>query len=324
MTNFVILGPAAGYMERGRKVIMTDPGPYVMITLLFSLTAASTAIALSVSHRDLPLLIPAMFLLDFNALLVAPVVTMMAVATGCTGQQVHLASTIKSALPWVPRYFWTNAHTTVIFWVPLLSLLFLRSLQEAHFPVADSAKEQITALWWLLTGLVGMYLHSRTLLAPYLAIHSNLPGTIATLEAWRLSSRHLPLVLVTLVICIAPVAIPLGIMRYLVTESLYNNKEALEIVNLSLPHLLLLWVQLVRLALIPPVYLLYQDLWAGEMRRRYSESEQERPFWARMLLTFTSWLPSLAPTSSGNHGGSTINLHPPVGAPSGSRLPEEL
>ena len=314
MTHFVIIGPALGYVRRGRRVILDYPGPYLKITLMFSLFAATAALVEN-AYRHHPLWLSiGLFLLDSNAAVVAPVVTMMAVAAGCHGHLVHIPQVIKGSLPWVPRYIWTNVHTTAIFWIPTLTLLALRSLQEAHFPVAEPLRHPVVLLWWALVGSVALYLHSRTLLAPYLAVHSNLAGTVATLEALRLSGQHFALVFVTLILCLAPVVVPLGITRLVVTATLYDNQAAIEALNLTLPHLFWVWIQIIRLALVPPVHLLYQDLWAGEVSRRAEEEEPEMPSWVQLILNNTSWVPTLTPTQE----------HEPGQRPSTSRRPDAL
>src|SRR5207249_8836246 len=72
----------------------------------------------------------------------------------------------------------------------------------------------LAVLWWLVIGAVGLVIHTRTLLAPFFAIHADLPGTLAALEAWRASGRHFGLCLATLVIAGGPVAVPLLVLAF--------------------------------------------------------------------------------------------------------------
>jgi hypothetical protein len=277
----------------GLGVLRSNPGPFLKITLLFSLCAALAAfIEITVPH-NLFWRPAAILALDFAAVIVAPVATMMAVAFCCRGERVNTRLVLTSALPWLPRYVWTNVHSSFIFWVPILSLLVMRSLQEAWFPTSESLGPYVIVLWWSIIGVAGLFLHTRTLLAPYMAIHSNIPGTMAVLESWRLSARHFKVLLLTLLICLAPVVVPLAIVRVIVAMAIQGNVPLQLVVGSAIPHLLWVWIQLVRLALIPPVYILYGDLWESELDRRVEDGKPATPRLARLLLAATESLPSI-------------------------------
>src|SRR6185437_9981893 len=108
-------------------------------------------------------------------------------------------------------------HTSLIFWVPTTLLL------ELHGRLPSVAPD---ALWWLLIGSVALYLHTRTLLAPFLAVHADLPGTLAMLTAWRLAGQHLGLCVATLVVGSLPVALPLAILALALSSSLSGPAQS--------------------------------------------------------------------------------------------------
>src|SRR6185503_7302043 len=104
------------------------------------------------------------------------------------------------------RYVWTNCHSTVLFWGPVGALLLI---QDAF--VADRGGV-LSVAWWLLIAATALYLHCRTVLAPFLAVHADLPATQAVVEAWRLSGRHFGVCFWTFVLGTLPVAVPLGLV----------------------------------------------------------------------------------------------------------------
>ena len=58
-------------------------------------------------------------------MVVAPVVLMHAVDAGRGGERIGVLEATRRGVPWVPRYVWTNVHTTVLFWVPVGTLVLL-------------------------------------------------------------------------------------------------------------------------------------------------------------------------------------------------------
>jgi hypothetical protein len=189
----------------------------------------------------------------------------------------------------VPRYFWTNVHTTVIFWVPVGLLLEAREWQAAAMPVGGAWGLALAALWWLVTGVAALCLHTRTLLAPFLAVHSDLPGTLAALEAWRLSGRHFAVCLSTFVVATVPVGLPLALLGLGLALTL--SGAALTAFLAAAPNLVWAGIQAVRPILIPAVYGLYNDLWNAELARRRREGTPPVPGFARALLALTRPLP---------------------------------
>jgi hypothetical protein len=170
-----------------------------------------------------------------------------------------------------------------VFWVPVGALLMLRDRLGAGMDIG----------WWLLIGALAVYLHTRTLLAPFLAVHANLPATLAALEAWRLSARAFRTCLTTLLAGSLPLALPLGLLALVVFASLPQPvREALEP---ALPDLAYAGIQVIRPLLIPATYLLFRDLWDAELARRATDGSPPVPMLLRPMLALTRPLPNLAP-----------------------------
>lgn len=219
------------------------------------------------------------------------VVVMAAVARWAHGEPVGLAGATWLALPWVPRYVWTNLHTTVIFWVPVGLLLQAQALQSGQLPLAGWAGIFVAGIWWLGIGVVGLTMHTRTLLAPFVAIHGDRPGTLAALEAWRVSGRHFGVCLTTLIAAGAPVALPIACVFAVCVLTLPPATTAT--ILAAAPDLVWATIQCVRPVLIPAVYLLYTDLRQAEVVRRQRDGEPPIPGIARGLLALTRPLPHL-------------------------------
>jgi hypothetical protein len=217
------------------------------------------------------------------------VVVMAAVARQAHGRPVGLGEATWLALTWVPRYIWTNIHTSVIFWVPVGLLLQARGWQETLAPQPGWIGVGIGGLWWLVIGVVALTMHTRTLLAPFLAIHSDMPGTLAALEAWRLSGRHFVVCLSTLVAAASPIALPLAALALVLASTLPTS--ALASLLAAAPDLVWAAIQMVRPVLIPALYLLYRELWAVELARRGRDGAPPVPRLAQALLALTRPLP---------------------------------
>jgi hypothetical protein len=148
----------------------------------------------------------------------------------------------------------------------------------------------VTVLWWFVIAVVALVLHTRTLLAPFLAIHGDLPGTLAVLEAWRASGRHFGVCLSTLIAAGGPVVVPLlGLSLVLI---LTLPGLALVVFFAALGDLVWVAIQATRPVLIPALYALYGDLWKAESARRRRDGEPPVPTVARVLLALTRPLPN--------------------------------
>jgi hypothetical protein len=171
----------------------------------------------------------------------------------------------------------------VLFWGPVGGLLVLRSWQERTFPVGGGA---VPAAWWLLIGAVALYIHCRTLLAPFLAVHADMPGTLAVVEAWRLSGRRFGVCFGTFVLGTLPVALPLAI----VAAAVYSSVDTPTWSRLERGAADLVWVGIhaVRPLLVPALYCLYKELWHAE-----GSPAAPVPGWAAWLMGLTRGMPKL-------------------------------
>jgi hypothetical protein len=233
----------------------------------------------------------AIFALPWVTLILGTLVVMAAVSAHARGQTIGIGHATWRAVPYVPRYVWTNAHTSLIFWLPAGLLLWLRDQQENVFPLTGSTRELVDLIWWAVIGAFALYMHTRTLLAPFLAVHADLPGTLAALEAWRLSGRALGTCLTLLMAGSLPVALPLALVALGVQSLL--SPELHDVLLAVWPYLAYAGVQMVRPVLIPGAYLLCNALWAEEHERRAREGQPRTPGWARGLLALTRGMPNL-------------------------------
>jgi hypothetical protein len=229
--------------------------------------------------------------LPWITVVLGTVVVMVTVSYQAQGRSIGLGLATWEASRWVPRYLWTNAHTSLIFWIPVGLVLQLRNWQEAALPVPGMPAAAVVLLWWLVTGAVALYLHTRTVLAPFLAVHGDLPGTLAAIEAWRLSGRYFALCFGTFVAGALPVALPLGLAVLGLAVMLPD--AALEALLPAAPDLTWAGIQAVRPVLIPSLYALYKDVWHAEQVRRKREGAPPVPALARVLLALTGPLPAL-------------------------------
>ena len=285
------VGASYAYLRHGLAIARRDPLIYVQIVVAYA-APALVAGYLTATAREPNLWQRAAILgLPWLTAVLGTVVVMIAVGYHARGQRVGFGRASREALGWVPRYFWTNCHTSVIFWVPIGLLLEARLWLGVFIPSQDAAKVTLGLLWWLVTGLVAVTLHTRTVVAPFLAVHSDLPGTLAALEAWRLSGRHFPLCLSTFVVASLPVALPLA----LVGLGLIITLPGADLVawQAALANLVLAGIQAIRPVLIPALYVLYRDLWGTELARREREGAPGVPGLARAILALTKPLPKL-------------------------------
>ena len=254
----------------------------------------------------------ATLVLPYVTAILGTVVVMVAVGSQAHGRRVGVIQASLMALPWVPRYVWTNVHTTVIFWTPIGLLLLARAWQEKAIALSGGVQPAVNGLWWLVIAGAALVIHTRTVLAPFLAIHGDLPGTLAVLEAWRLSGRHFAVCLSTLVVAGGPVALPfLGLSLALIMTL---PAAALVVFFAVLGDLVWVAIQATRPILIPALYLLYGELWEEELARRRSHGEPPVPIVARILLALTRPLPHPRRPSSSVAGEDVIAAETADGA----------
>jgi len=138
--------------------------------------------------------------LPWVTIVLGTVVIMLAVGYHSRGQTVDLGRAYGEAIRWVPRYVWTNVHNSLIFWAPIGLLVTARRWLAEALPTMWVPDVLVGGLSWLLIISVALFLHTRTLLALFLAVHADLPGTLAALEAWRLGGQHFVACFATLVL----------------------------------------------------------------------------------------------------------------------------
>ncbi|MCY3913884.1 MAG: hypothetical protein OXG43_11665 [Chloroflexi bacterium] len=282
-----------GYTRRGLRVLGATPWLYVQILSAF---AAPAAIAAYVTASDIPEGFgrsALLYVLNAVSASAAPVVVMTAVAAGFHGVNLGFVNSMRHGLWWLLRYLWTNVHTTVIFWAPILVLLNLFEWQRREAPVDGGAGLALTAAWVVLIGVAALYIHSRTLLAPFFAVHGNLPATLATIESWRMSGRRFPIVFGTFIVASAPTAVPLAIVLTTLAFTLDEADGSRAVFKAMLPSLVWVVIKIVRPFLIAATYGLYTDLWTDEQRRRAEHGTPAVPLLARPLLAFSRWVPRL-------------------------------
>lgn len=279
------------YLRRGIAITLPQLRVHLLILAVYATPALLAAYLAATVRRPNVYEHVAVLALPWVTAVAGTVVVMIAVGHQAHGRPTGLLRASLTAFPWLPRYVWTNMHTSVVFWVPVGLLLQARGWQRALAPLEGWLLPATDLLWWLAIGAVGLLMHTRTLLAPFLAVHGDLPGTMAALEAWRLSGRHFVVCLSTLVVAGLPVALPLGCLA--LTLVLTLPAAALAAFSAALPNLVWAAIQAVRPVLIPALYELYNDLWAAERVRRRREGEPRVPAFARVLLALTRPLPHL-------------------------------
>jgi len=246
-------GAAWENLRRGLAITSRQPDLYLKLVLLYSVPPALAAGLVVFGPKDTPWSQPLVSLLPIITMVVAPVVLMHAVDAGWDGERIGVLEATRRGVPWVPRYVWTNVHTTVLFWVPVgaLVLLWERSPVGPWLP---------TVVWVAVIGLVALHQHVRTVLAPYLAVHGELGGTRAALTSWELGGRHFWLLLSTFVLASVPVALPLA-LGFVAIERFGPLPLSAALLAASW-QLAWVGVQSTRGLLIPALHTAYEDLYS--------------------------------------------------------------
>lgn len=280
----------AYYFKQGMELTLRAPWFFASIVFLFSVPALLAAF---VSWRAEPQILSAAYVIFLNTIttVVGAMVFMIAVGANYRDEQVTFPQIVRRALPWLPRYIWTNVHTSIIFWVPVSSLIVLHSWLSNQGWLGTIPSWFDVWGFTILVGVVAGYMHSRTLLAPFLAVHSDLPASRAAWESWRLSGYTQKKVLMTFFVGSLPFAIPvLVLFRGMLLGEGYKIVPA----NVE-PHLMAVGLQFVRLTLIPSAYVLYHEIWDAEETRWQMRGAPPAPALVAMLLKLTAWLPVLGP-----------------------------
>ena len=289
-TFFAAWRSAAQYFARGISLVRPHITTYGRLTALYVspalLVAALTVLIPEPNGWQHALL----YLLRSLTVVLGTLVVMVLVAYHAQGRVIGVAQASRIALHWVFRYLWTNAHTSLMFWIPFSVLVWLHARQVNTVPLGDGVQPFADGFWWIAAGGVALAIHTRTMLAPFFAVHGDLPGTLATIESWRQSGRSFWLCLSTLVIASAPIALPLGLVAGGLLLALPHATRALFLV--ALPDLTWAAIQLIRPLLIPAVFVLYKDIWGSESAGGADgTSPATAPGFARPLLAITRPLP---------------------------------
>lgn len=289
---FAAWQPAAHYFTSGLAIVRRHTGVYGRLTALYVSPALLVAVLTVLIREPNAWQHALLYFLRSLTVVLGTLVVMVMVSFHAHGKDISIAHASRLGMYWIFRYLWTNAHTSLIFWVPTTILIWLHARQGEFISLGGGFQQAADGIWWLAIGVVGLAIHTRTMLAPFYAVHGDRPGTVATIEAWRLSGRAFWVCCSTLVLASAPVAIPLGVIGSGLFLALSSAQRAL--VLLALPDLTWAAIQLIRPLLIPTVYTLYQELEAEEHTRITVDTSQSNlPRLARPLLALTRPLPHL-------------------------------
>ena len=279
------------YFHSGLVILGDNPWLYVRLLTIFAAPAALAAVLTVLEAGEAPGGSVALFALNAISSSVAPVVIMVTVAAGFAKESLGVAEAIRRGLAWLVRYLWTNVHTTVVFWVPVGALVILFRWQGEFAPL-DATGQTIAGFFWFLgIGVVALYVHSRTLLAPFLAVHENMPGTLAALESWRLSGRYFPKVFGVFIVSSAPTAIPLAVVIVGLLLLLDDGPKSTMLA--MIPSLTWVAIKFVRPFLVTAVYPLQKELWIEERRRRDKQGHPAVPRVLVPLVKLSAFLPSI-------------------------------
>lgn len=240
-------------LRRGLDITRQQPGLYLKLALLYSLPPLLAAWLILYGPRDTLWFQPLVSLLPLITIVVASPVLMHAVAAGQAGERIGVVEATRRGLREVPRYVWTNVHTTILFWVPVgaLILLWERSPLGTLLP----------SVFWVATiALVALHQHVRTVLAPYLAVHGDLGGRDAALTSWELGGRHFWHLLATFVWGSLPIALPF-VLVFIVVERFGPDPLSAAVLAVSW-QLGWVGVQSTRPLLIPALHTAYKDIWS--------------------------------------------------------------
>ena len=288
--HFAPIVDAGRYFSVGLSLVSRRRGTYVLLTALYVSPALLAALLATLIDDPNIWQQALLYLLRSLTVVLGTLAVMVMVSFHAQGQDIGIAHASRLGLYWVFRYLWTNAHTSLIFWLPTTALLWLHARQGENLTLAGGVQPVADGIWWLAIGGVALAIHTRTMLAPFFAVHGDVPGTLATVESWRSSGRSFWVCLSTLVLASAPVAIPLGVVGGGLFLAFSAAQRA--VVLVALPDLTWAAIQLIRPLLIPAVYTLYNELVAaGPTQQELDSLKPSVPLLARPLLALTKPLP---------------------------------
>ncbi len=282
--------PAVHYFTSGLSIIRPQAGVYGRLTALYVSPALLVAVLTVLLREPNAWQHALLYFLRSLTVVLGTLVVMVMVAYHAQSRELSIVQATRLGLHWVFRYLWTNAHTSLVFWIPVTALTWIHARQEMLIPLSDGVQPLANGSWWLATGVIGLAIHTRTMLAPFFAVHGDVPGTLATVESWRVSGRSFWVCLSTLVLASAPIALPLALVGGGLALVLPASLRAMLLI--ALPDLIWAAIQLIRPLLIPAVYVLYKDIGGEEsVGERKGDSLASAPKFARPLLALTRPLP---------------------------------
>lgn len=289
-TLLAAAAPARRYFSVSLHLASRRPGTYALLTALYVAPALLAALLTALIEEPNAWQQALLYLLRSITVVLGTLAVMVMVSFHARGQDISIVHASRLGVYWVFRYLWTNAHTSLIFWLPTTALIWLHARQSEFVSLGGGFQPVANGVWWLVIGCAALAIHTRTMLAPFFAVHGDRPGTLATIASWRLSGRAFWVCCSTLVLASAPVAIPLGVIGGGLFLAFTSAQR--ELALLALPDLIWAVIQLIRPLLIPAVYTLYKESGTEDHADSAQDPEQENlPWLARPLLALTRPLP---------------------------------
>lgn len=107
------------YGRLGLRVLAFTPWMYARLLGLLALPAAAAALITAAGFPEGPGKATGPFGLNRISATLAPAMVMLAIAAGYRRVNLGVIGSLRVGAYWLPRYLWTNFHTTPIFWLPM-------------------------------------------------------------------------------------------------------------------------------------------------------------------------------------------------------------
>jgi hypothetical protein len=197
------------------------------------------------------------YMLNIPVIVFASPCLMLAVQSAFDKSGKQAIPILRASVPWIGRYLYTNAHSSFVFWVPIGFLYIMYRFQSINMPVSNEYDYLQRIVWGVIFVLAATYLHTRTALAPYLAIHNNIQATLAITVSFRLS-RGGDFWCVFGVLLFASIP-PIFVMGTVFGLSHFFGMLHLDSMLGGSIHFIGLGLQGIRILLIPSLYSLHQE-----------------------------------------------------------------
>ena len=245
------------HLRYGWRKINDQPRPFLEFIFAFAFLSAFAAF---IDYVATPYTIRSrlpVYMLNVPVIVFASPCLMLAVQSAFDKSGKRAIPVLGSSLPWVGRYLYTNAHSSVVFWVPIGLLYLMYRFQSINIPLSSDYDYLQRIVWGSIFVLAAIYLHTRTALAPYLAIHNNIQATLAITVSFRLSrGGDFWRVLGVLLFASIP---PIVVMGALLGLAQFLGILHLDRMSARSLHFIGLVLQGIRLLLIPSLYSLHQE-----------------------------------------------------------------